>query len=69
MRNDQQLTPTVEAARILDVHTATVHRLVERGDLVPAVKAPGIRGAMMFRPADVERLARARAKAAAKKAS
>lgn len=55
------LIPTAEAARILQVHVRTVHRLVESGALTPVVTAPGLRGARMFDRRDVERLARRRA--------
>lgn len=56
--------PTVAVAQALDCSVDTVHRLVRTGDLVPAFKAPGIRGAMFFRPADVRRLVKQRGRAA-----
>lgn len=55
------LIPTADAAQILGCHVRTVHRFVESGDLKPAVRMPGLRGALMFRRADVERLAKRRA--------
>jgi excisionase family DNA binding protein len=54
------LVPTAEAARMLGCHVRTVHRLVEAGALTPAVQAPGLRGARMFRTRDVMRLAKQR---------
>jgi excisionase family DNA binding protein len=56
---------TAYAAKALGVHTATIRRMVERGELTPALKAPGLRGAYLFDPADIIRLASQRAKAAA----
>lgn len=58
-----------EAAKALDVNARTVNRWASEGELPTAYQVPGYRGARLFKPADVERLARARAKAAAKKAS
>lgn len=71
MPNDPQprLIPTATVARTLGVGTSTVHRLAEAGELKIAERAPGIRGAMLFRRSDVERLAARRAKAAAKRAT
>jgi hypothetical protein len=60
---------TAETARRLEVSTSTVHNLVGSGDLTPIAKIDGIRGAMFFRPADVAKLARSRAKATKAKAS
>ena len=51
------LIPTAEVAAIYGCDVRTVHRLVERGRLTPAIKAPGKRGALMFRRADVLTLA------------
>jgi phage terminase Nu1 subunit (DNA packaging protein) len=51
------LIPTAEVAAIYGCDVRTVHRLVERGRLAPAIKAPGKRGALMFRRADVLTLA------------
>ena len=60
---EEPLIGTAEAARILGgVSHRTVHRLVESGDLTPAMTAPGGRaGAFLFDRADVERLAKVRA--------
>jgi hypothetical protein len=51
------LLPTAEVARIYGCDVRTVHRLVSRGRLTPAIKAPGKRGALMFRRSDVLALA------------
>lgn len=48
--------PTAEVARALEVDVRTVHRMVSRGKLTPAIKAPGLRGAYLFSPADVSAL-------------
>lgn len=47
------LLPTAEVARLLGRDVRTVHRLVARGDLTPAFKGPGLRGALFFRRSDV----------------
>jgi excisionase family DNA binding protein len=60
-----ELITTAEAAVVLGTSVATVTRLAADGALATAVKAPGQRGARMFRRADVERLAAKRAKEAA----
>lgn len=54
---------TRQAAEVLDVHHATVVKLVASGDLVPVMKGPGKTGALFFSPGDVRRLARKRAAA------
>lgn len=54
----QPLT-TAEAAERLGTSTRSIHRMVEDGRLEPAFKAPGVRGAMFFNPADVDELAEA----------
>lgn len=61
MPTTPDLLTAAEVARIYGCHVRTVHRLVERGDLPVAVKAPGLRGAKFFRRADVLALAAARA--------
>lgn len=53
-----QLIPTAEAARRLGVDVRTVHRWVKSGRLTPAVKTPGLRGALLFHREDVEAIAR-----------
>ena len=42
---------------ILGVHRATFLRWVQAGLIKPAIRMPGIRGAQLFRLADVEKLA------------
>ena len=61
MPTTPDLIPTAEVARIYGCDVRTVHRLAARGVLVPAIKAPGLRGALLFRRQDV--LAAALAKA------
>lgn len=51
------LIPTAEVAQRLGRDVRTVHRWVEAGRLTPAVKTPGLRGALLFRPRDVDKLA------------
>lgn len=50
------LIPTVAVAEILGVHVRTVHRYVEADLITPAVKVPGLRGALMFDRRDAELL-------------
>ena len=57
MPQTPDLLPTAEVASIYGCDVRTVHRLVERGRLTPAIKAPGKRGALLFRRADVLALA------------
>lgn len=47
------LLPTSEVARIYGCDVRTVHRMVAKGTLTPAIKAPGLRGALLFRREDV----------------
>lgn len=65
MSNPRPDLTTADAAKELGLTTRHVHRLVEAGTLVPAVRFPGLRGPMMFKARDVERLAARRAKAKA----
>lgn len=53
MPETPDLVPTSEVARIYGCSVKAVHRLVAAGKLEPAFRAPGIRGALMFRRADV----------------
>jgi len=57
MPQTPDLLPTSEVASIYGCDVRTVHRLVERGRLTPAIKAPGKRGALLFRRTDVLALA------------
>ena len=56
--------PTSEVAAQLGIDVRTVHRKVASGEIVPLFKAPGLRGAYMFDPADVEALIAQRAEKA-----
>lgn len=63
---DTDLIGSAEAARILGRSSTTIHRLVDTGQLTPAVVAPGGRaGVFLFRRADVEALAAERTAGAA----
>ena len=53
MPNVPDLLPTREVAAIYGCDVRTVHRMVARGDLIPAIKAPGPKGALLFRRDDV----------------
>ena len=57
MSQDEDLIGTAEAARVLGRSPRTVHRMVNAGDLTPAMTAPGgHHGSYLFRRADVEAL-------------
>lgn len=58
-----RLVPTSSVAKQLNVDVRTVHRMVRVGRLSPAVKAPGLRGAMLFNSEDVAALAAERGSA------
>ena len=51
-----ELLPTSEVAQRLGVTPKTVARMAADGRLTPAVKAPGLRGAMLFRAEDVDQV-------------
>ena len=55
--NMPSLMTTRETAEKLKVTPSTVARMVHRGELPMAAKAPGQRGAMLFSPFDVQALA------------
>jgi len=55
MASDDLLT-TSEVCETLEVGTSTISRWVADGRLEPARKLPGLRGAFLFRRADVETL-------------
>jgi len=55
-QTDSDLITTAVVAQMLYKDVSTISRMVARGDLVPAVKVPGKRGAYLFRRSDVERL-------------
>lgn len=54
MERNYPLVSTREAAHELGVTPAHVTRMVAAGELTPAVKAPGLRGAFMFTKEEVE---------------
>jgi predicted site-specific integrase-resolvase len=53
---DSDLLTTSEAADLAGVAVSTFHGWVYAGRIVPAMKAPGLRGAKFFRRSDVEAL-------------
>lgn len=55
MAIDDLLT-TSEVCETLEVGTSTISRWVADGRLAPARKLPGLRGAFLFRRADVDAL-------------
>lgn len=59
-KTQHELVVTAEVAQRLGVDVRTVHRLVSAGRLTPAAKTPGIRGAYLFTPDEVDRVERER---------
>ena len=57
------LLTSKQVADRLGVSVSTISRLVASGRLKPALRLDGIRGAMWFKPADLNRYERAKAKA------
>ena len=57
MPADLDLIDASEAADMLGVSLATLHRIAASGDLPTAYKADGIRGVRLFHRADAVRLA------------
>lgn len=55
MPND--LLTTAEVAKRLNRSVYTVNRYVRDGVLTPTMQLPGVRGARLFQPAEVERFA------------
>lgn len=53
MPTTPDLIPTAEVARIYGCSVKAVHRLVAAGKITPAFRAPGLRGALLFRRTDV----------------
>ena len=49
------LLTSEEACAALGVDRSTLHRRVQRGDITPARKLPGLRGAYLFTRAEIER--------------
>ena len=65
MTKQADLVGTAEVARILGKSHRTVHRLVESGELVPALVAPGgYSGSFLFTRESVENVRRAQAEQA-----
>lgn len=54
--NDVDLITTREASELLDESVRQTIRRVERGNLTPAKKLPGIRGSYLFKRADIDAL-------------
>ena len=54
-QTDNDLLTTAMVAQMLYKDVSTISRMVARGDLIPAVKVPGMRGAYLFRRAYFER--------------
>lgn len=52
----EELVPTSEVAARLGVTPKTVARWAAEGRITPAIKAPGLRGAMLFRVDDLDAL-------------
>jgi DNA-binding transcriptional MerR regulator len=50
-----------EAAERLGVSISTLHLLSQLGEITPAMKAPGLRGAKWFSPDDIDALKSKRA--------
>lgn len=51
------LLTTTQAAERLQVSVPTLNRWVRQGRIAPAVQAPGVRGARLYDPADIDALA------------
>ena len=49
------LTPAKGAAEKLGVTAARIHQMVAEGKLTPAMKAPGLRGALFFTLTEIDR--------------
>lgn len=54
VEHEDNLLTTKEAADLLGVSVATINRWADKGDLTVAAKAPGLRGARLFRRIAVE---------------
>ncbi|WP_369122339.1 helix-turn-helix domain-containing protein [Arthrobacter sp. 18067] len=50
------LITTAQASEASGRSWRSIIRLVEKGDLKPAQKLPGLRGAYLFKPSDIEAL-------------
>ncbi|MHA7275339.1 helix-turn-helix domain-containing protein [Arthrobacter sp. Hz1] len=56
---DAELVTTAEAAKLLKTNVRSIIRKVERDELKPERKLPGIRGAYIFRVEDIHALGEA----------
>lgn len=56
MPDSDELIRTSEAAELVGESVRQFIRRVERNELTPALKLPGLRGAYLFNRADVERI-------------
>lgn len=56
MHNEDLFIGAAEASQVLNRNRSTVTRMVERGELNPVSKLPGLRGAFFFNRADIEAL-------------
>ena len=61
MKLDATLIGSAEAARIMGVDRASFNKWVTRGDIVETFRFPGATGPRLFRRADIEARAAARA--------
>ena len=52
----EPLLTSADACEALSIDRSTLSRWVQLGRIAPAMKAPGIRGAMFFTPDEVERV-------------
>lgn len=59
MSQNETLLTTSEVASALGISVQTVSRWVSIGRLEPVRKLPGLRGAFLFSPADIDALATA----------
>lgn len=56
MHKAPPLITSAEACERLTIDRSTLSRWVAAGRIVPATKLPGLRGAYLFDPAEVERV-------------
>jgi predicted site-specific integrase-resolvase len=59
------LLSSADTARVLGIHQTTVSDWVKAGRIKPVQKMPGLRGAYLFHPTEVERVRRIVAPSAA----
>lgn len=51
-----ELLATIEVAQSLRLERSTLSRWVKEGRITPAMRLPGVNGAFLFHPAEVERV-------------